>query len=111
MQEMSSYIINNYDYDTGGEIEYSGADILLPTNRNSTTASLNGSGNLDITWKVNSLYDFDPYTGDIEEDSKRITKLSYQGLSLTIEDGLSSYLATVGAAKQFYTEAQWSCTK
>ena len=62
-------------------------------------------------WKVNCLYDFDSYTGNAAIDSTRVTKLSYQGLTLTIDDGLSSYLATVGAAQEFYTEAQWRCTK
>ena len=74
-------------------------------------ASLNETGNLNIIWKVNSLYDFDSYTGNPSIDSTRVTKLSFQGLTLTIDDGLSSYLTTVGPAQEFYTEAQWGCTK
>ena len=141
-QEMTAYIMKNYDLNAGETVEYSGADILKPTKRDSATegnvldngyliaeqnntrlkttdhrfnlqaiASLNETGNLNITWKVNSLYDFDSYTGNPSIDSTRVTKLSFQGLTLTIDDGLSSYLTTVGAAQEFYTEAQWGCTK
>jgi len=55
---------------------------------------------------VKSLYDFDPYTGNSAIDSTRVTKLPYEGLSLTIEDGLSSYLYKSGAAQNFYSEAK-----
>lgn len=142
IQEMTAYICNNYDYTNGGEQEYSGADILSPTRRNSytegnvlkngyliaeqnnlrlkstdhrfnlqATAILDNSGNLNIMWNVTSLYDFDPYTRNSAIDSTRVTKLSYEGLSLTIEDGLSSYLDKIGAAQNFYSEAKWGYTK
>lgn len=59
-------------------------------------------GRIKTTWYVLEQYDFQPYP---VENQSRFTILD--DINLTIDDGLSEYMAELGLAEEFWYKAEW----
>ncbi|MDR1423056.1 MAG: hypothetical protein LBI92_00355 [Azoarcus sp.] len=59
------------------------------------------------TWKVESLYDFQPFSNNEEENKRHITHLPLGHKELNLPDGLSQYMTEIGVAKAFNHVASW----
>ena len=60
-------------------------------------------GGIATTWRVDSIYDFEPFA-----NASHITELTLAPkMTLFLPDGLSHYMTVVGIAKEFRYYAEW----
>jgi len=59
-------------------------------------------GSSSLLWRVESIYDFEPYPSGL------VTKIPLGVKTLQVPDGLSSYMTVLGIAKVFWYYAEWT---